>query len=57
MIEHGKKTRLAFDLVNLLSDAGVAQTYSDFGGGSGTKAAMLIATAAADGFISFGNDS
>lgn len=51
MIEHGKKSRLAFDLVD--DD----ELYADFGGGSGTKAALRVATAAADGYLSFGNDS
>ena len=51
MIEHGKKSRLAFDIVD--ND----ETYADFGGGSGTRAGLLSATAGADGYVSFGNDS
>ena len=51
MIEHGKKSRFAFDVVD--DD----ELYADFAGGSGTKAALRVATAAADGYLSFGNDS
>ena len=51
MIEHGKKAKLAFDIVD--GD----ELYADFDGGSGTRTAMLEATADADGFEGFGNDS
>ena len=51
MIEHGKKSRLAFDVVD--GD----EFYAAFAGGSGTKDALLTATAGADGYVGFGNDS